>query len=140
MRTRMNPKRRRWLVCAAALLAPSSRGAAEPWREAISANGKYRVRVQQPQAVAKVGTYLGWTVIVRDVDGRRADVSLRVRGGMPAHGHELPTSPEVRRVAAGEFLVEGLLFNMPGEWVVIFDMAEHRTMPQRAIIRFNLES
>jgi hypothetical protein len=33
----------------------------------------------------------------------------------------LPSAPAVRRVGKGDFLVEGLLFNMPGEWVVVFD-------------------
>jgi hypothetical protein len=42
-------------------------------------------------------------------------------GGMPQHGHGLPTSPRVTRALGnGDHLVEGVKFNMGGWWVVRF--------------------
>jgi hypothetical protein len=39
-------------------------------------------------------------------------------GGMPSHGHGFVTRPRVtRNLGNGEFLVEGVKFHMPGEWV-----------------------
>jgi len=44
-----------------------------------------------------------------------------VDGGMPQHGHGLPTKPRVTRDPGnGDHLVEGMKFNMGGWWVVKF--------------------
>jgi hypothetical protein len=44
-----------------------------------------------------------------------------VDGGMPQHGHGLPTKPLVtRQLGNGDHLVEGMKFNMGGWWVVKF--------------------
>jgi hypothetical protein len=46
---------------------------------------------------------------------------VAVDGGMPQHGHGLPTRPRVTRVlGGGDHLVEGMKFNMGGWWVVKF--------------------
>lgn len=64
------------------------------------------------------------TVRVAIVDSMGAPVegaSVAVDGGMPAHGHGLPTQPRVTRaLGGGEYLVEGLRFNMGGWWVLHF--------------------
>jgi hypothetical protein len=45
--------------------------------------------------------------------------AITVDGGMPQHGHGLPTVPQVtRNLGDGKFEVEGMKFNMPGWWVV----------------------
>lgn len=47
--------------------------------------------------------------------------SIAVDGGMPQHGHGLPTRPRVTRaLGGGAYEVEGLKFNMGGWWVVKF--------------------
>ena len=47
--------------------------------------------------------------------------SITVSGGMPQHGHGLPTTPRVTRsLGNGNHLVEGMKFNMGGWWVVKF--------------------
>ena len=44
---------------------------------------------------------------------------IAVDGGMPRHGHGLPTAPAVTRVLGeGRFLIEGMKFNMPGWWEI----------------------
>ena len=43
--------------------------------------------------------------------------TLTIDGGMPQHGHGLPTRPRVtQRLGAGAYLVEGVRFNMGGWW------------------------
>src|SRR5918911_1097661 len=47
--------------------------------------------------------------------------AIAVDGGMPQHGHGLPTKPRVTRALGnGDHLVEGMKFNMGGWWVVKF--------------------
>lgn len=66
-----------------------------------------------------------WTVDVRTRDGRPVDGALvKVGGGMPDHGHGLPTQPTVSSAQGnGRYVVEGMKFNMGGYWVVDLDIA-----------------
>lgn len=61
-----------------------------------------------------------WTIEVRDAAGQPVDgVQLRIDGGMPDHGHGLPTKPAVREaLGGGRYVVDGMKFNMGGYWVV----------------------
>jgi hypothetical protein len=61
-----------------------------------------------------------WTIDVAMADGAPLDPSaITIDGGMPQHGHGLPTEPQVTRdLGDGKFEVEGMKFNMPGWWVV----------------------
>lgn len=60
------------------------------------------------------------TVPVRIVDasGRPVDGAvLSVDGGMPQHGHGLPTQPKIgRALGGGVYEIEGLRFSMGGWW------------------------
>jgi hypothetical protein len=43
--------------------------------------------------------------------------AMTIGGGMPQHGHGLPTRPRMTRVvAAGTYEIEGVRFNMGGWW------------------------
>jgi hypothetical protein len=57
-------------------------------------------------------------VTVRDADGHAIDgAQIAVDGGMPQHGHGLPTRPRVTRNAGhGVYEIEGVRFNMGGWW------------------------
>lgn len=45
--------------------------------------------------------------------------ALTVDGGMPHHGHGLPTAPTITASTnAGEYTIEGLKFSMPGYWEI----------------------
>ena len=47
------------------------------------------------------------------------DAQIAVDGGMPQHGHGLPTKPLVRtQVADGTYLLEGMKFSMTGWWEI----------------------
>ena len=47
--------------------------------------------------------------------------TVTVDGGMPAHRHGLPTQPQAAPGdAPGQYRIEGVRFQMPGEWVVTF--------------------
>jgi hypothetical protein len=57
-------------------------------------------------------------VTIVDGDGRAIDgATLTIDGGMPQHGHGLPTRPRVTRtLGAGTYEIEGVRFSMGGWW------------------------
>lgn len=68
------------------------------------------------------GKLQSWTLHLETARGASVDAaSVSVDGGMPQHGHGLPTKPKVTlALGNGNYLVEGLKFNMGGWWVVKF--------------------
>ncbi len=60
------------------------------------------------------------TLRVTLIDGQGAVVdnaSITVDGGMPQHGHGLPTKPRVTEgLGGGAYEIEGVRFNMGGWW------------------------
>jgi hypothetical protein len=57
-------------------------------------------------------------VVITDANGRAVEgATISVDGGMPEHGHGLPTRPRVTRSHGnGAYQVEGVRFNMGGWW------------------------
>jgi uncharacterized membrane protein/DNA-binding beta-propeller fold protein YncE len=54
-------------------------------------------------------------------------VELGVDAEMPAHRHGMTTRPQVARNEDGSFTVRGMLFHMPGEWQLHFDVTREGT-------------
>ena len=54
---------------------------------------------------------------------------------MPEHRHGMNYRPEVRRVGAGLYRAEGLMFHMPGRWELVFELRAAGTggTPQRLV-------
>jgi hypothetical protein len=69
--------------------------------------GQLRLRQMQTVRVAIV-----------DGDGRAVEgATLAIDGGMPQHGHGLPTKPRMTQaLSAGSYQVDGVRFNMGGWW------------------------
>jgi hypothetical protein len=63
-----------------------------------------------------------WTLHLENSSGMPVNAArITIDGGMPQHGHGLPTKPLVtRQLGDGNYLVEGMKFNMGGWWVVKF--------------------
>lgn len=61
-----------------------------------------------------------WELKVETPDGRPVTGALiTIDGGMPQHGHGLPTEPAVtQELGNGEYVLGGMKFSMPGWWVV----------------------
>jgi len=81
----------------------------------VSYAPKTKIALNQPQT---------WVVHVETPNGTSVnDATLKVAGGMPDMGHALPTDPLIsKKLGSGDYRVEGLLFNMPGAWVVTVDV------------------
>jgi hypothetical protein len=82
-----------------------------------SAAGQFVATLQpdQPLQVRRLQTV---RVAVSDADGRPVDeAEIVVGGGMPQHGHGLPTRPRVtRELGDGLYEIAGVRFNMGGWW------------------------
>jgi hypothetical protein len=78
-----------------------------------------------------------WTVRVTTPDGQPVEgATIAVDGDMPQHGHGLPTRPQVTRyLGDGQYLVEGMKFQMGGWWVADFSVTD--TAGQTDTVRFN---
>jgi hypothetical protein len=78
-----------------------------------------------------------WTLHVETADGQPVEgATILVDGGMPQHGHGLPTSPEVTAdLGNGDYRVEGMKFQMLGFWEVKFNISADG---QSDSITFNL--
>jgi hypothetical protein len=107
-------------------------------RTRASEGGLYRATIKPAGDVIPKGRLHSWTLHLETTDGKPVDVAtLAVDGGMPQHGHGLPTRPRVtRRVGEGEHLVEGMKFNMGGWWVVTFRV---QAAPGADSVVFNLK-
>lgn len=85
-----------------------------------SDKGSYVVSLQPPSPLPAINQIHAWQVSVTTADGRPVrQARLRVDGGMPQHGHGLPTRPQVtREIADGIYLLEGMKFSMTGWWEI----------------------
>jgi hypothetical protein len=83
----------------------------------VSQTGLYTARLE-PSAPLRTRTMQSLRVVIMDQTGRPVDgATISVDGGMPEHGHGLPTQPRVTRgFGNGAYAVEGVRFNMGGWW------------------------
>lgn len=88
--------------------------------ERSTESGLYSAVLAPVSAPVRVGAMHAWTVTLTDAKGRAVDgADIAVDGGMPQHGHGLPTAPAVtKRLEHGQYLIEGMKFNMPGWWKI----------------------
>jgi hypothetical protein len=106
-------------------------------RERISESGLYRAIMEPQVDPIPLSQLHTWRLQVEYADHRSLEnATITVDGGMPAHGHGLPTKPQVTcDLGGGAYLVEGMKFQMPGWWVVQF----HISSPEGAdTVSFNL--
>jgi hypothetical protein len=91
-----------------------------------TANGRYRVLLAPERGPVPLQRLHRWTVRVDPVGGAPgtspngapgAPPTVTVDGGMPHHGHGLPTRPRVTgRLPDGRLVIDGVRFSMPGWW------------------------
>jgi hypothetical protein len=87
---------------------------------------------------APVNVLHEWVLHIETADGLPVEGALvTVDGDMPAHGHGMPTVPQVTAdLGGGDYLVEGMEFQMGGYWIIdVAVTADGET----DIIRFGLD-
>jgi len=85
-----------------------------------SAANKYVVTLQPPATPAAINQLHSWRVLLASSAGAPiTHAHIAVDGGMPQHGHGLPTRPLVtQELPNGTYLIEGMKFSMTGWWEI----------------------
>jgi hypothetical protein len=82
--------------------------------------GLYRVAMQPPSKAPAINQMHSWRVTLATADGKPVSgATFAIDGGMPQHGHGLPTRPRVtRELGNGTYELDGMKFSMTGWWEV----------------------
>ena len=100
---------------------------------APTADSKFVVTLQPPATPAAINQLHSWQVKLASPAGAPiAHARITVDGGMPQHGHGLPTRPQVtQELADGTYLIEGMKFSMTGWWEIKLAIQTPRGQPTR---------
>jgi hypothetical protein len=103
-----------------------------------SENGLFTASFSPQAGPIPLNRIHSWRLHVQDAGGAAVkDATFVVGGGMPQHGHGLPTAPRVtKNLGGGDYLVEGLRFQMRGWWVVSFEITSGG---KTDTVKFNLD-
>ena len=90
----------------------------------LTEGGHYRVSITSNMEPVVINQIHSWTLHLETPDGRPVEnAEIVVAGGMPQHDHGFPTSPQVtQELGQGDYLIEGVKFNMTGWWEMRFDI------------------
>ena len=80
--------------------------------------GHFRVSIAPETGKAETGKLHNWIATVTLPDGKPVEgADITIDGGMPQHGHGLPTEPKMTAsLGEGRYKIEGVRFNMGGWW------------------------
>lgn len=82
--------------------------------------GKFVATLQPPATPAAINQIHAWKIKLTSATGAPiSHARIAVDGGMPQHGHGLPTQPQVTpELVDGTYLLEGMKFSMTGWWEI----------------------
>jgi hypothetical protein len=85
-----------------------------------TAQNKYRVSIQPMVPAIAINQLHAWQVQVTSLSGEPVlHARIDIDGGMPQHGHGLPTQPAItQELGGGRYLMEGMKFSMTGWWEI----------------------
>lgn len=85
-----------------------------------STTGAYEVALVPPATAPAINQIHSWTVKLSDSAGTPVHgAQFTVEGGMPQHGHGLPTRPRISgELEGGTYRLDGMKFSMTGWWVI----------------------
>jgi hypothetical protein len=85
-------------------------------------NGLFVAAVAPETEPVSQGALHAWILTVTTPDGAPVEgAEIAIDGGMPQHGHGLPTAPAMtQRLGEGRYRIEGVRFNMSGWWELRF--------------------
>jgi hypothetical protein len=89
-----------------------------------TAAGVYKVALVPPAQPPAINQMHSWKVKLTTADGAAVHgAKFVVDGGMPQHGHGLPTQPRVTgELGDGTYSLDGMKFSMTGWWEVKLDI------------------
>ena len=107
---------------------------------AESNNRLFRASVTSELEPVVINQLHSWTLHLQTADGAPVEgATITVSGSMPAHSHGMPTNPQVPAdLGGGNYRVEGIQFQMGGEWEVIFNITAG-AVTDAVVFRFTLQ-
>jgi len=87
-------------------------------KKVVTESGAYLVTLRPREDRFVIGESQAWIASITDSGGHAFTPSvLYLDGGMPGHGHGLPSSPRfTQHLGGADYLLEGMTLNMPGDW------------------------
>lgn len=103
----------------------------------VSSQAKYQITLRPSAEPLALNRIHSWDVEVLAPGGERVtDATIAVDGGMPQHGHGLPTRPRVTGLTPdGHYLIEGMKFSMSGWWEITLSIDSPEWGPD--VVTFN---
>lgn len=101
--------------------APSEATPAPNVREGVSSEqGLYVGSWSSVPPTPPINVIHEWVLHIEMPDGEPVEgASVSLNGDMPAHGHGMPTQPQVTGdLGGGDYRVEGMSFQMGGYWII----------------------
>ncbi len=91
-----------------------------------SQHGRFRISIQPQASPIPLNSPHSWVVHIVSPDGAPVQSKrILIGGGMPQHGHGFPTQPSITRyLGQGDWLIEGMQFNMAGQWQMRFELLD----------------
>jgi cytochrome c peroxidase len=105
-----------WLLASAALAAP-----ALACEEGIRVESERFVVAYKAEPI-EVSRHFALEFQVCPKAGQPAPDAVKVDAHMPAHRHGMNYAPSLKALGPGRWRAEGLLFHMPGQWELIFEI------------------
>lgn len=101
-------------------------------------SGRVRATLRPEDGPPRIGAIQNWIIELRYADGRPVyPARITIDGGMPEHGHGLPTQPEVTDyLDEGRYRMEGFKLSMAGRWLVVCNVSTPHEVDQ---VRLELE-
>lgn len=94
------------------------------WQQ-TSEKGLFDVTLDsQVESSVEINQFLEWVLTVKNAAGEFVTPArISISGGMPMHGHGLPSQPQIGDyLGDGRYLLKGLQFSMNGRWELAFDI------------------
>jgi hypothetical protein len=100
--------------------APETAPAPDGGGRAVSDSGRLRGQLAPESGAIEINHFQTWILELREATGAAViGANVAIAGGMPGHGHGLPTQPRVtEELGDGRYRIEGLKLNMVGAWVI----------------------
>ncbi|WIT14206.1 FixH family protein [Paucibacter sediminis] len=89
-----------------------------------SVQRRFVVAMEPPAQGPAVGQMHAWRLKLATAEGQPvSQARISIAGGMPQHGHGLPTQPRVtKEPILGTYVIEGMKFSMTGWWDLRLDI------------------
>ena len=89
--------------------------------QAKTQSGHFQLELYPNEKPVPLSKFHIWEIKVLNSQGEPVEnAQLAITGGMPGHGHGMPSQPQVSGyLGEGRYKIEGMKFNMFGKWLLL---------------------